>query len=341
MSLIKHLFAVLLVVAFVALNVFAQQQDEKGALLRGYRTGYSDGYMAGYRDTVERAKRDLSRHQEYTAGNRAYREAYGAIEDYRDGYQQGFETGYGTGFERREFDSALPANLKRRGAQTDNGATPTTATAATAPESSPALNTNAAPTDNAPAIINAVASNSDATIVIPPDTEIIVEMLAAINSDTAREGDKFLARIVAPNEINGSTIEGRIAKVKRPGRVTGNAELELTFNRVVINNQRWANFNATIIEALPMKNSNVKEISSEGVVQGQSSLKSDVVKVGVATGTGAVVGAVAAGPVGAAVGAGIGAGAGITGVLVTRGKEIKLQKGQQLRLRTNFESQIR
>jgi hypothetical protein len=65
------------------------------------------------------------------------------------------------------------------------------------------------------------------------------------------------------------------------------------------------------------------------------------VKVGAATGSGAAIGGITAGPVGAAVGAGIGAAFGVGAVVIERGKNIKLNVNQQLRVKSAFDTQIR
>src|SRR5918992_97953 len=96
-----------------ATSVAAQGQST--ALERGYRTGYSDGYTAGFRDVSDRAARDYQNNEDYKRADRSYNEVWGPIEDYRDGYQQGFEAGYVAGYEQKQFNSALPAGLRRRG----------------------------------------------------------------------------------------------------------------------------------------------------------------------------------------------------------------------------------
>src|SRR6195256_4827748 len=92
------------------------QSQGSTALERGYRTGYSDGYNAGFKDVADHAARDYQTKEDYRRADRAYVEAWGPIEDYRDGYQQGFETGYATGYDKRPFESTLPSGFKRRGA---------------------------------------------------------------------------------------------------------------------------------------------------------------------------------------------------------------------------------
>ncbi|MDQ2747509.1 MAG: hypothetical protein M3T96_09635 [Acidobacteriota bacterium] len=347
-------------------------QDTKIALQRGYRTGYSDGYMSGYRDTIDNAAKSVENHGEYAAADRAYLKDYGTRDDYRDGYQQGFETGYNTGFEKRSFDAALPNNLNRRGivaVKTPNAPpvieekVPETIVAeTTAPPvvEQPAVTTTEQVSENTPTATveeaktaeqtpmtitrtqyNPVFSNSDTAITIPTDTELIVEILSDINTERSAAGDKFQARIVSPNELNGAIIEGKISKITKPGRIKRRSEVLLSFDRIILSEQRWSNFNAIVTEVLPRKGDNIKRVDTEGTVEGQSSVKSDSVKVGAATGTGLVIGAIAGGPVGAAVGAGVGAAFGVGAVVVDRGKDIRINKDQQLRIKTVYETQIR
>ncbi|MDQ3323585.1 MAG: hypothetical protein M3525_14305, partial [Acidobacteriota bacterium] len=195
------------------------------------------------------------------------------------------------------------------------------------------------PTENN--VSSAAAPRDDSTFVIPNDTELIVELVDDITTQRSREGDKFQARVVSPSEMNGAIIEGRISKIQRPGRIKRRAEMLLSFDRIVLSNNRWSNFNAIVTEVLPIKGDNVKRVDAEGTVEGRSSVKDDSVKVGASTGTGIVIGAIAGGPVGAAVGAGVGAAFGVGAVVIERGKDIRLNKNQQLRIKTAYETQIR
>ncbi len=312
-----------------------QAQDVKIALQRGYRTGYSDGYMAGYRDVIDNAARGFARHSEYTKADRAYSADYGALEDYRDGYQQGFEAGYNTGYEKRSFDATIPAEIARR--------TPGQISVTTEPTSS---NQTTESTQQAPVLKsktedNYVTTNSDAVVIIPNDTELILELNEEITTERSKEGDRFTAKVVSPMEIGGAIVEGRVSKIQKPGRIKRRAEILLSFDRILLSEGRWSNFSAILTEVLPVKGDNVKRVDTEGTVEGKSSIKGDSVKVGAATGTGAVVGAVVGGPVGAAVGAGVGAAFGVGAVVVERGKHVRLNKLQQLRIKSTYETQIR
>jgi hypothetical protein len=342
----RTLQPILLSVVLLGLTIFgvivpqvtAQTTQDSAvfAIQRGYRTGYSDGYMAGYRDTINSVAKSYDRHMEYGKADRAYNKAYGSVEDYRDGYQQGFEAGYDTGFERRSFESSLPTGLKRRDGvligdkQVADSDTPKQTVITTEPGS------------NDPAIMPvAYLSTSNAVIVIPCDTELLLELQGDLSTESSREGDKFIAKVVSPSEIAGATVEGRIAKVLKPGRIKRRSELLLSFDRINISDQRWSNFSATLTEVLAVKGDNISRVDNEGTAVGRSSVKSDALKVGGATGAGLVTGAVIAGPAGAAVGAGVGAAFGVGAVVIERGKHIRLTRNQQLRVKTAHEAQIR
>ncbi len=64
--------------------------------------------------------------------------------------------------------------------------------------------------------------------------------------------------------------------------------------------------------------------------EARSTKKDDAVKIGGASGVGALVGGIVGGRKGAAIGAGVGAGAGTGVVLTTRGVEVVLESGTQL-----------
>ncbi|HEX8287690.1 MAG TPA: hypothetical protein VF556_06845 [Pyrinomonadaceae bacterium] len=335
-------------------------QDIKIAIQRGYRTGYSDGYMSGYRDAIENSTKDYARHGEYAKADRAYNKDYGTLEEYRDGYQQGFESGYETGYEKRSFDATLPIDLKKRGARTLSIVEKPTVeekipentvaeVKSQISENSPANGvSNSAPENynSAPAAqprVEGVSyrNNDDAIIIIPTNTELILELNDRLSTERNMEGDKFQARIISPAEISGAIVEGRISKIRRPGRIKRRSEMLLSFDRIVLNDKRWSNFNAVLTEVLPVKGDNVKVVDTEGTAIGRRDVKDDSITVGAATGTGLVVGAIAGGPVGAAVGAGVGAAFGVGAVVIERGKNINLNRNQQLRIKTSYETQIR
>jgi hypothetical protein len=313
-----------LIITLTSLTTTLQAQETLGALERGYRTGYSDGYMAGYRDNSDRAPRDLTDEEDYRKADRAYAASYGTLEDYRDGYQQGFESGYAAGYERRGFDSSIPTKLARRGV--DN-------TGADAGINISTGNSTGSPTSGTGRVYN---RNE---VLIPADTVMVIELMSNLSTEASQQGDRFQARVLGPAEYEGAVIDGRVTRVKRPGKVKGTAELQLSFDQIRLDN-RVADMHAQVIEVIPTGDESVGGVDSEGGVKGKDSTKGDVTKVGAATGIGAIIGAITGGGKGAAIGAAIGGAVGTGGVLATRGKEIRLPRGQQLRIRTDNETRI-
>ena len=170
---------------------------------------------------------------------------------------------------------------------------------------------------------------------------MILELQDELSTNKSREGDKFTAKVVSPVEISGATVEGRIDKITKPGRIKRRSELSMSFDRIIISDNRWGNFAGTLTEVLPVKGDNIRRVDDEGTAVGKSTIKPDAIKVGTATGTGATIGAIAGGPVGAAVGAGVGAAFGVGAVVIDRGKDIRLNVNQQLRVKSSFDTQIR
>jgi hypothetical protein len=327
------LFLICAAMAFSAAGVSAQDpqtQNQATALMRGYRTGYSDGYQAGVNDVAGNATREFRTKPEYDHADRAYNSNYGTLEEYRDGYQQGFEAGYNAGFDRKPFDSSIPPDLKRR---TEDSAVsyPVDPNKSQGPNKSTDPNQNVGP------------SPSTGNInLIPRDTVMVVELLNGVSTDASQKGDHFQARVIEPKEYDGATIDGQVAQVKRPGKARGTAQLQLSFEEIKLPDGRSSKMSAQVIEVLPTGGSQgVGKVDTEGGVQGRSSTKGDVEKVGAATGIGAIIGAIAGGGTGAAIGAAIGAGVGTAGVLTERGKDIHLYQGQQLRIRTAGDAEIR
>ena len=298
----------------------AGAQGQTTALERGYRTGYSDGYTAGFKDVTDGAAKNHQNKDDYQKADRSYNEVWGPVEDYRDGYQQGFEAGYSAGFERQQFNSSIPAGLRRRSAQ---GGTDTT----TIPDD------REVPVD-ADGNVQPTGSLS-----IPRNTILALELVTPLSTDASQRGDRLQAKVIEPAQYAGYVVEGRVAQVRRPGKVKGVAELQLAFDQIRSTDNRVATLHAELIEITPMSGEDT-EIDTEGGVRGRDSTKDDAAKVGAASGIGAIIGAIAGGGKGAAIGAIIGGGAGTAGVMTQRGKDIRLEQGQHLKIRTSTDTGV-
>jgi hypothetical protein len=311
-------------VSAVLAIVPAGAQGQTTALERGYRTGYSDGYTAGFKDVSDRAARNYQDKEDYQKADRSYNDAWGPVEDYRDGYQQGFETGYSAGYERQQFNSSLPAGLRRRG-------------------NTSSVDVNVSTPSNSTPSNSDVPANADTSVApsgslaIPRNTILALELDTPLSTDASQRGDRLQARVIEPAEYAGYIVEGRVAQVRRPGKVKGTAELQLAFDQIRSTDNRTAALHAELIEITPL-GAEETEIDSEGGVRGRDSTKDDAAKVGAASGVGAIIGAIAGGGKGAAIGAIIGGGAGTAGVMTQRGKDIRLERGQHLKIRTSTDT---
>jgi len=317
------------VVLLAAISVVAQGQST--ALERGYRTGYSDGYTAGFKDVTDHAARDYQNKEDYKRADRSYNQAWGTIDDYRNGYQQGFETGYSAGYEQQQFNSTLPPGFKKRSNVTLDGTDSGDNTT-----SKPAdADVSATTSNDAP-----VTTQTSGAIAIPRDTILALELLTPVSTDVSQRGDRFQARVVEPAQYAGYIVEGRVAEVKRPGKVKGVAQLQLAFDQLRSPDHRTVPLRAELMEITPMGDQQQPEVDSEGGVRGKDSTKDDAAKVGAASGIGAIIGTIAGGGKGAAIGAIIGGGAGTAGVMTQRGKDLRLERGQQLKIRTSSDTGV-
>lgn len=314
-----YAFRLALAISFVALAVApvaeAGAAQQYGALERGYRTGYSDGYQAGWGDQLKRARPDYRSNDDYRRADRAYIAAYGDREDYRDGYQQGFEVGYEAGYARRGFDSNLPSGLKRRGTVSRG-------------EVSESGTGDARNSDDDEGRYEPDSRS------IQADAVMLVELLNRLSTDVSQRGDRFEARVIEPREFEGAIVGGRVAEVDRPGKTRGTAHLQLRFDRIRLPGGDWTEFSAQVVEVVSMGDTEVGEVDAEGGVRGKDSTKDDVAKVGASAGIGAIIGGIAGGAKGAGIGAVIGGAAGTAGVMTERGKDIRFERGQQLKIRT-------
>src|SRR5262245_24833824 len=233
-------------------------QAQSTALERGYRTGYSDGYSAGIKDSGDQATRDYKSKEEYQRADRSFNDAWGPVEDYRDGYQQGFESGYSAGYDHQQFDSNIPSGLRRR--QSSSGTDTTIA----------AQSDSGKQTDNSN---NNVSAN--ASVGIPRNTDLSLELLTGISTDASQRNDPFKARIVQPAQFAGYIVEGHISQVKRPGKVKGVAELQLSFDQIRTPDNRTAVLHAQLVEVVPFSSDRQVDVDPEGGVRGHDSTKDD------------------------------------------------------------------
>jgi len=169
--------------------------------------------------------------------------------------------------------------------------------------------------------------------VIPKGTVILIQLTAKLSTKTLKEGDGVYGITAHPIAVNneivvpvGSWVSGKITQVQRPGKVKGKAGLALSFQTLILTS------GSTIPLYASLKGSSEATTSGEGKLEGESSVGDDAVTVAKTVAVPAVIGGVVSGQHGARVGVGAGAGVGLATVLLTRGKDIVLDRGTTLEI---------
>jgi hypothetical protein len=169
--------------------------------------------------------------------------------------------------------------------------------------------------------------------VIPKGTVIPIQLLTKISTKTLKEGDGVYGMTVYPITINneiiipiGSWVNGKITQVQRPGKIKGKAGLALSFQTLILPS------GSTIPLYASLAGSSEAETTAEGKLKGDSSVGEDATTIAKTTAVPAVIGGVVNGQHSARVGAAAGAGVGLATVLLTRGKDIVLDRGSTLEI---------
>ncbi|MDD5542617.1 MAG: TrbI/VirB10 family protein [Acidobacteriia bacterium] len=170
--------------------------------------------------------------------------------------------------------------------------------------------------------------------MIPEGTTLRASLETTLSTRTARQGDRFTATLREPIYVEGrqvipygSTIEGRVSEVQRPGRVHGVGKMDIAYERIILPNGDSEPLVASTRGTEGPKGTKVNE---EGTINGPSSRKRDVEETAVAGGVGAGIGAIAGGAKGTAIGGGAGAIIGLADSMRRRGKDLELPAGTTL-----------
>ena len=157
-------------------------------------------------------------------------------------------------------------------------------------------------------------------LTISEGESLELELRELISTETASAGDRFAAVLTKPVLVEGrealpqgTVVSGHVAHAERSDKVKGRATLTLEFDSLMVSSGEEHH-----LDAEPLR------------FEARSTRKDDAVKIGGASGVGAVVGGILGGRKGAAIGAGVGAGAGTGVVLTSRGVEVVLESGTQL-----------
>jgi len=157
-------------------------------------------------------------------------------------------------------------------------------------------------------------------MTVPGGTPLELTLETPVSSETSKAEDTVRAHVTKAVVVDGMTVipagaqaMGAVVEAQPSGRVKGRATITLNFNRVVVANTPYT-------------------IRTQRIMREAEATKGeDAKKVGIGAGAGALIGAIAGGKKGAVVGTAVGAGAGTGAVLATKGKEIGLGAGANVR----------
>ncbi len=309
---------------------------------RGYRTGYEDGFEHGKDDFNRDQPRDFSASNDYQRADNNYDQRMGRLEEYQDGYRAGFELGYNDGYFGRPFSVSLPKNLTTIVVGTGTVATR---------ENQGNRQENVDPRDdrrNYPrgAERNESAGNGqripqtnnrtndrEADFSIPSGDQLRIRLTSPLNSKTNREGDQFTARVVSPSAYVNATVVGHVTRISHSGKATGKTEMQLAFDEITMPDGRSATLEAQVEKVY--ESASVKTVDEEGNVQSGTRTRDTATRGAGGAAIGAVIGAIAGGGKGAAIGAVIGGAAGAGSVYAQGGKDMILEVGTEMMIRTS------
>jgi hypothetical protein len=193
-----------------------------------------------------------------------------------------------------------------------------------------------AQTESAPVSNNTVETKTT-QITVPAGTQVLLHLRSPIDTKTAKVGDGVYCQTSFPITQNnvavipaGTYVKGKIAQVKRAGKIKGRAEILFNFTTMIFPNGYTIDLPGALENAPGSRNSTVAD--KEGTVKADSQKGKDAGTVAKTGATGAVIGAVASGGKGAGIGGLAGAAVGLGQVLFTRGQDVRIDQNTALEM---------
>jgi type IV secretion system protein VirB10 len=186
------------------------------------------------------------------------------------------------------------------------------------------------------------AAPAPAAYTVEANTKVPLALINSVSTKHSAEGDRVYLETVFPVLVNGrivvpvgSWVTGTVTQVKKPGRVKGRGELYVRFDSLTLPNGVTRDFRGRIGTVDGTSKNEVDR--TEGKVRAEGNKAGDAKTIGEAAAAGTSVGVIAGGAaghygMGAGVGAAAGAAAGMAGVLLSRGPDAVLAKGQTLEM---------
>jgi hypothetical protein len=186
-------------------------------------------------------------------------------------------------------------------------------------------------------VSNNLIETTTTQITVPAGTQVLLHLQSPIDTKSAKVGDGVYCRTSFPVTQNnvavipaGTYVKGKIAQVKRAGKIKGRAEILFNFTTMIFPNGYTIDLPGALENAPGSRNSTVAD--KEGTVKADSQKGKDAGTVAKTGATGAVIGAVASGGKGAGIGGLAGAAVGLGQVLFTRGQDVRIDQNTALEM---------
>ncbi|MGE0886732.1 MAG: hypothetical protein AB7P14_24595 [Blastocatellales bacterium] len=310
------------------------------AYQHGYRGGYEDGFIKGKSDFNEGKPREFESSDAFQRADRGYKDTMGTLVEFQEAYRIGFEMGYNDGYYGRSFTTSMPTNLGKAviAAVNASGAAPE-------PEARPRAVDDRVVADTRKSTDqresdqydrqrdrSRTSTSSRGTVYVADGIQMKVRLNDQISTKTNKEGDKFTATVLDPSDYADAVLEGHIAKLNKSGSASGKTELALVFDVIHTRDGRTGKIAAQVEKVY--QTDKVKTVDEEGNVESSSRTKDTATRGVGGAALGAIIGGIAGGGKGAAIGAAIGAGVGVGSVFIEGGKDLILEPGTEMLIRT-------
>ncbi|MBZ5560817.1 MAG: hypothetical protein LAP13_00190 [Acidobacteriia bacterium] len=180
--------------------------------------------------------------------------------------------------------------------------------------------------------LSAATVTTGAKVSIPAGTVIHCRIAETLTTKLNTAGQAFQATVSEPVMIDGreaipvgSTIQGRIANLQRPGRIKGVGEMRLLPETLALPGGRTFSLTAVLLTTYGAEGAKVD--GAEGTIKGPTSRIESIEEIGGGTGVGTLLGLIFHHPI---VGAAVGGTAGLVDRMRRRGKDLNLPAGTQL-----------
>lgn len=300
---------------------------------QGYQKGYGDGFAQGQGDYQNGAQRDYESSDAFRQREQRYDQRHASNIEYLEGFDLGFELGYLDGYYGRARNAASPGNgaVIAKATALASSQRPRQTTIDQPRREDPPQRDNPPPPPPPQQRTAPPPQRGRSPIDIPAGTLLNIKLNSTIDTKNNRAGDRFTATVISP-EYEGATIEGHIQSINKSGRVSGRTELALAFDSITFEDGRQTEISAALEKVV--ESETVKKVDEEGNVQSGSRTSESQKRGGIGAAAGAILGGIIGGGKGAVLGAVIGGAAGVGTVYVEGDKDLILEPGTEMIIRT-------